>query len=390
MKLTRVVGILPLVFLTACGDGAGGALTSSITSGLNVVSGKINDAAEVIQASSKIVALSALKQKPLPLLAHSRSIASAGLDTVWLTTPGVHDLYDSTNTSLKGWFTQEFNPNFVNDNGAKVTFSGRIANSMDIICYMGYFGLPTDAATGLPTDGSHTATITSSTDIACGGDGSMADTSLTITVSSTTDTTLYDKSFSVDMGNACPFLFKLRINDSTINIATGEDQTCDSRDQASSAVVLYDRTNDILRFTYISQAFSNFPGGFEFYRGYYTGGADKAYILGISGGDSGAAIDNYVSYAVVGKPSAGGNAAVSVKVADQTIADGVYNGCIDAATLAVTSATDTLACTMTGTDVTNSFATTITNARAANSSVSDIYNITETQSVGFTDQTDMF
>jgi hypothetical protein len=317
---------------------------------------------------------------------------SAGLDTVWTTSGGVSDLYNGGTYSLKQWFTDEFNPSYVNSNGAKVTFVGRISNSLNIICYMGALGFPVDS-TNLPTVGTHTGTLTTAMATTC-GDSSAAGSSITLTVTATSDTSIYDRNFSANLGNACPFLFKARVSSTEINIATSEDQSCDGRDQGSAAVVLYNKTTNKMRFTYISQAFSGFPGGFEFYRGYYDVAGDKAYVLGTYGSDDGTAgsagLTSHVAYTVVGKPTAGGTAAISAKVLGYTISDGVYNGCVDSSTHVVSSSSDTLACTMTGTDISSPFTSVIVAKRAASSSRADIYNITETTTVGFTDETDMF
>ncbi|MCB0348266.1 MAG: hypothetical protein KDD37_05495 [Bdellovibrionales bacterium] len=376
--------------LVACSSSSGGSSTTEFSAGLTTVSNKLNGAASVINTSSFVGSISNLGK--IPESSGDFSPQSAGLHTVWTTTPGVLGLYDGTEVSLKEWFTDEFDPTYVNDNGAKVTFVGRISGSLDLLCFLSKLNFTTDS-TNLPEVGTHTGTLTAAMATAC-GDESAAGQEVTMTVTNTTDTSLYDRNFSVDLGNACPFLFKARVSSTAINIATSEDQSCDGRDQASSAVILYNKTTDVIRFTYISQAFSDYPTGYEFYRGYYNVGDDEAYILGTYGTDDGTAgvggLTGHVAYTVVGKPSAGGTVAVSAKSLGNTIADNVYNGCINQTTKAVTSASDTLACTMTGVDVLAVLNGVMVDARDANNSISDIYNITETATVGFTDETDMF
>lgn len=395
MNLKNFISSLALMSLfCSCGGsgGGGGGALNAMSAGITAVNTQLNNAAGVITASKMIS-----NQNALMMMAPS----STGLDDLTWADAGsdIPDLYNGSNYSLKEWFIDEFNPDFVNDNGAKVTFVGRIANATNLICFLAELGFPTDA-TNLPTNGVHTGTLTSAMATTC-GDAGAAGTSITLTVSATTNTTLYDKNFSADVGSACPFLFKVRMNASEINIATSEDQSCDDRDQASSSVIQYNKITDVVRFTYISQAFSGgvisspdaSESGFEFYRGYYDVSADEAYILGTYGTDdrTGGAggLTGHVAYAVVGKPTAGGSVALSAKVKGYTIVDDVYNACVDSNTMVATS-TVGLGCTMTGVDVAAAFAGTIVTAHDANSTITDIYNITETQAVGFTDNTDMF
>jgi outer membrane murein-binding lipoprotein Lpp len=376
-----------LIFL-GCAKDSNSNSTSGISSGLTTVNSKLESAASVIDVNSYSSSS----------LAHTESDNigpfATGLSTVWTQASGVLGL-DSASVTLKKWFTDEFNPAYVNSNGAKVTFVGRVSNAMNLICFLGQLNFPTDS-TNLPTNGSHTGTITSAMATTC-KNPEAASTSVTMTVTTPSDTTLYDKFISVNMGSNCPFRFKIRMNTAAINIATGEDQSCDSRDQASGAVVLYNKTTDVIRFTYISQAFNlSSPGGFEFYRGYYDGKADTSYVLGIYATDDGNSGDTglttSVAYTVVGKPTAGGTVAVSTRVKGQSgggaVSDGTYNGCVDSS--GSTSGGATLACTLTGVDIDTPYANTIVPARAANSAIADIYNISDTAGVGFTNNTDMF
>jgi outer membrane murein-binding lipoprotein Lpp len=375
-----------LIFL-GCAKDNSTASSSQISTGLTTVNSKLESAASVIDVNSfSSSSLTTIESDNIGPFA-------TGLSTVWTTASGVLGL-DSAKVTLKKWFTDEFNPAYVNSNDAKVTFVGRVSNAMNLICFLGQLNFPTDS-TNLPTNGTHTGTITSAMATTC-KDSGAASMSVTMTVTTPTDTTLYDKFISVNMGTNCPFRFKIRMNTTAINIATSEDQSCDSRDQASGAVVLYNKTTDVLRFTYISQAFSGFPGGFEYYRGYYDGGADTSHVLGIYSTDDGTAgetgLTTLVAYTVAGKPTAGGTVAVSAKAKGQSggggVADGTYNGCVDST--GSTSGGATLACTLTGVDIDTPYANTIVSARTANSAIADIYNISDTAGVGFTNNTDMF
>ncbi|CAN5674480.1 hypothetical protein BH10BDE1_BH10BDE1_16740 [soil metagenome] len=391
-KLSASLVVLSLLVLqTGCSnsDTTAASSTSAVVTGVQAVSAKLNSAASVINTPS---AFSGSQLLAAPMAGPQVGTFNA-LDTAWTTASGVGNLSNGANYSLKEWFTDEFNPNFKNNNGAKVTFVGRISSSLAIICYLGALGFPTDA-TNLPTVGTHTGTLTTAQATSC-GDASVAGTAITLTASALTDTTLYDRAFSVDIGRPlCPFKFNARVSSSAINIATSEDQHCEGRDQASAAVVLFDRTNNKMRFTYISQGFTG-SRGFEFYRGYYNASTDQSYVLGSNSGDDGTAgeagLDHLVAYTVVGKPTAGGTVAVSAKSkAQNAVADGVYNGCINPSTKAMVSSTDTLVCTMTGTDISTPFTNKVLAARNANHAIADIYTISATTTVGFTDETDMF
>lgn len=393
-KLSASLIVLSLFVLqTGCSnsDTASSSSTSAVVTGVQAVSAKLNSAASVINTSSPFAGSQLLAA---PMAGPQVGVFSA-LDTAWTTAGGVSDLYNGGTYTLKQWFTDEFNPNYKNSNGAKVTFVGRISSSLALVCYLGALGFPTDS-TNLPTVGTHTGTLTTAQATSC-GNASVAGTVMTLTATALTDTTLYDRAFSIDIGQPlCPFKFNARISASAINIATAEDQHCENgaRDQASASVVLFDRTNNKMRFTYISQKFSSFPGGFEFYRGYYDAAADKSYVLGIYGsvnnGTGAGAFGNHVAYTVVGKPTAGGTVAVSAQVKGQTVPDGVYNGCINPSTKAMVSSSDTLTCTMTGVDVGTRFTPTIVYQRDLNTVIADIYTISGATTAGFTDETDMF
>lgn len=361
--------------------------TSAIISGITTANSKLTATSDMIVPSASAASFKGIVAQ------------STKIDSVWTTSAGVNSLSNSGTSTLKDWIGNMFDPSFVNSNSAKVTFAGRISNAMMVLCVLGAAGLPTDS-TGLPSDGTHTATLTAAMFTTCGDSSSSAmdGASISITVSTPSDTTIYDKEFSIGLPGAesCPFKFLARANSSAVNIATAEDQSCDGRDQASRSVVRYDASSGAFRFTYISQAFSGSSSGFEFYRGYYKQSTDEAYVLGFYGGDtnpsanSSANLNNYIGFSAAGRPTAGGTVAVSAKVKGMTISDDVYNGCINSSDGSVASTTDTLACSLgSGVDMTTYFST-ITSAYDANSSRNQIYSITGTTDVGFTDNSDMF
>ncbi|MCB9094367.1 MAG: hypothetical protein H6621_04780 [Halobacteriovoraceae bacterium] len=380
----------------SCGDGSGGdnqgggggatSETSEVSQAVTTINSKLDATADLVDANA-LTALYSLSRTRV-----QKDYFVSGMSSVWTTSNGVTDLYNDGNYTLKEWMMDEFNPNFTNSNGAKVTFVGRISNALDVFCFLGGANGEVDS-TNLPSVGTQTVTITPAIASDCGDDSITSDMEVTITSTATTDTTLYDRLLSIELpgSEACPFKFYARINDSFVNVATAEDQNCDGRDQASQSVFSYDIANGKSRFFYISQAFSNFPGGFEVYRGYLDENADKAYVFGYYGGDQDGTSANLagIAFTAVGKPTAGGTVAFSVKTIGNTIADDTYQACINPDTMDVDT-DNSLACTVTGTDVDTPFTNVAQGLYDGNSSRSDIYTISETTSVGFTDETDMF
>jgi hypothetical protein len=186
-----------------------------------------------------------------------------------------------------------------------------------------------------------------------------------------------------------------RANSSTVNIATGEDQNCEGRDHATRSVIRYDLSSQVFRFYYISRAFSGSATGYEFYRGYYSETADEAYLLGFYGGDTSAhdgTWSNYISFAVAGKPSGTGTAAVSAKVYGQGsghLSDGTYNGCVNSSDGSIASSSDTLSCTLTGTSMASAL-TSVESEYSSYSTRSQLYSIGATTDVDFTSNSDMY
>ncbi len=387
--LLNCVALSLMFTLVSCGSDDSDSSSSSssnaaMTAALSSVTSTTNAASDLIgESSAKVDRLSV------------GVLAAGGFGANWTGAGKVNSLSNSGTVSIAQWMEDEFNPSFVNSNNAKVTFAGRIANALGIFCFMAYGGLATDS-TGLPKAGTHTMTLTNAMGTACGEDMTdMAGSTVTITVTDTGDTTYYDKKYSIDLPESnCPFLVYVRSNSSSINVATSEDQSCDGRNQASRTVFHYNKSTKKALFSYISQNFDSSvgsPGGFEFYRGYLDQAADKGYMLGYYGADAGASLTSYVAYSVVGKPVAGGTSAVSVETDSQTVADGTYQACVNISNN--TLATDnSLACTMTGVNIEGNAGTSgaIKTAHDANSARADIYNIDETTTPGFTDNTDMY
>ena len=321
------------------------------------------------------------------------------ISAVWDTDPGVIPLSNTGTSSLKKWLSDQFNDQFTNSNGARTTFTGRIASSFNILCFLSQAGLPIDSTTSLPTVGSHTFRLTKAMGVTCNDTVSddMLTADITLNVAATTDTSLYDSklSFLLPGSSGCPFIFYARVSDTFINIAEAEDETCDGRNKESRTIFTHDVANKTTRFFYISQAYGavSSPTGFEMYRGYLNENTDEAYILGFNGGDDDgdSTFESGISFVVVGKPEGGTRTAISAKVINQTISDATYNACVNPVDMTIDGADqDTLICDLTGTSAHGNHTTVIQGSYDANGTQNDIYDVGETTTVGFTDETDIF
>lgn len=390
--ILRYLGVvmcsLMLLLFTSCGDSdeSPGTSTNATATAVTTINGKLKAVSDMLGGSSSSFSQS--------LESDGVSLRASGINSVWTTDPGVNPLSNSGTSSLQLWFTQQFDETFENSNGARVTFAGRIANALDVLCYMANAGLSMESSTNLPAVGTHSVTITAAVNTACGGGASDAvGSSIPLTVTATTDTTYYDRllSFQLPGSESCPFKFYARMNSTAINIADAEDQSCDGRDHASKSIVHHDVSSRVTRFHYFSKAFGNYPSGYEVYRGYLNEATDEAYIVGFYGGDNDGdtTFESGVSFTAVGKPVAGGTVAVSAKSINNTIGDDEYQGCIEPSAMTVSN-DNTLSCTMTGTDSAVTHASVVQDLFDDYANRAAVYNIGETETVGFTDQTDIF
>lgn len=364
-------------------DDGGGASQASLA--ITTINSKLSAVSDLVGGVSS----SSIASTQIPF-SNDVQARATGINAVWTNATGVGSLYDGNSYSLKQWMIDEFDENFVNSNGAKVTFAGRIANGLSVFCYLAYTGLAVDAK-NLPVAGTYNFSISQFMATACGDGGDVVGMPVTLTVTDTTDDTTYDRllSFTFPGAESCPFKFYARINTEVISLAQSEDQNCDGRDHASLTVFTHDRATLVSRFYYISKAFSGYPSGYEVYRGYLNETTDEAYVIGFYGGDNDGdtTFENGISFTTVGKPSAGGTVALSVMSINNTIADNVYQGCINSGLSVATD--NSLNCTMTGLDATNTHPNVVQDLYDDYANIASIYNMSETISVGFTDNTDM-
>lgn len=387
-QIQKVVSFILLATLIgACSSDNSSSSANAASLAYSSVNSKLKEVADMIDGSST-------KAHHIPTI-----LGGDALGPVWTTNPGVIPLLNTGTSSLKQWMINEFDETFVNDEGAKVTFAGRVSNALDIFCYMAASGQSLDEY-NLPPVGSHTLKLTQAMSDACGGgiEEEQIGMSVTLDVAATEDDTFYDRALTftlptitMDTPASCPFEMLVRVSDEEINVASSEDQTCDGRDQASLAVFHSNLNTKTSRFKYISKNFSEYPAGFEVYRGFLNEEDDEAYITGFYGGDADGNSANLsgVHYTVVGKPSVGGEIAVSVKSVGNTISDGIYIGCIDNATAAI-STDDTLSCDLTGTVAATTWTNVVVGEFNSYTTLNSIYIMSEDVEPGFDDQTNIF
>jgi hypothetical protein len=383
-----------LFLLCSCGDddgdsAGGSSVTYDAAQAVTTANSKLKAVSDMLGSASSSSSLQHGDLSPL----------ASGLAAVWTTDPGVSPLSNMGTSSLQTWFSQQFDETFQNSNEAKVTFAGRISNTLDVFCFMANSGETMDPTTGLPPIGTYTVVLTEAMNTTCGGgiDSEAIGQSVALTVTATTDSTLYDRllSFELPGSSDCPFKYYARVSSTEVNIATSEDQSCDSsRDHASRSVFTYNASTQVSRFYYTSRAFSDMAmmgTGYEVYRGYLNESTDEAYIVGFYGGDSDFDTDfeSGIAFTAVGKPSGTGTVAVSAKSINNTIADGEYQACVNPSDLSI-GTDNSLACTLTGTDALSAYTNVVQDLYDDFASRSELYNIGETVSVGFTDSSDIF
>jgi hypothetical protein len=359
--------------ISACSSSSSPSLQDALTN----IESQLATASSLIGDSSSEVSLA---------LAINPQREATGIASVWATT-GVASLFNGADVTLQEWFEDEFDPSFVNENNAKVTFAGRISNALKILCYMAWSGLPLDSDL-LPAVGTYDLNVTDSMQVACDGDENETfAVNLVVTAVPGDSISIFDKYFVAKIGDSeCPAKFYIRNDFTNVNIATAENQTCDGRDMATRAIVVME--DGMTRFEYISQAFSGDSNGFEYYRGYVSESGESR-VLGIYGGDDIPSLTNYVAYTASGDTSGDFTTALSVRLADQTIPNGDYNGCVSSSTGAIVS-DNSLECTgATGTDISSAFGV-ISSQRSANSEVADLYDLDASVDISFSGSSDIF
>jgi hypothetical protein len=290
--------------------------------------------------------------------------------------------------SIKEYLGQSLDSNFVNPNGSNNTVFGRFRSTARMLCAFDYL-IPQRDANQLPADGTYSLTLkvgpgTQLSEKCAGFENEAANSfSVTITVSTPADTSVYMKKIELGGINQGGMGAYLTVNDKFIRIAGFEIESATGR---SRDLMEYDRANDVLRFEYLSQQFAS-DGGAELQRIYIDGKNEKALLLSYSGTSAQSNFQLNFRFIAAGSPvdAKRTSIAVSVGVLGQQIADQEgLNACINATNGSLMT-DDSLDCQTTGIDITT--ASGIAASFSAHNQASDI-TVSETMTPAFHDATD--
>ena len=194
------------------------------------------------------------------------SIMATAFGANWSTNTNVmpDDTVNSGTTSIMEWMGHQINENAVRENGSSISILGRLKDAIGLFCALGV-GIGNVDGDGYPADGSITVNITSALasqiNSQCNLDASDAiGMPITFTVSTPTDTTVYDKKVVLNPPNGGTQTVYFRTTNAEINVGAVETYTLDADedgangndDKLSRTTVSYDKTNGIMRAEYIS------------------------------------------------------------------------------------------------------------------------------------------
>tara|TARA_Y100001970_G_scaffold189672_1_gene230578 strand:+ start:13341 stop:14597 length:1257 start_codon:yes stop_codon:yes gene_type:complete len=290
---------------------------------------------------------------------YATAFEEGGVDN-WSVTTNL-SLHDPQETgpaiSVKDYFGKQFNSELARPNGSAINAFGRIKSALGIFCAVGSL-LETDAD-GYPSNGDHPITFTLAVlqdledDDGCdvsfekneAGDYEMQDQTITLNVTNATDTTVYDKKLTVDMG-AKEMTFYMRYNDNVINIvSTEKNLSGDNAGHEYRTVVQHDIAGDLLRAEYISAPGTSDNDYLYFYRLHMT--SAEARVLAFKG--TSVTTEN-ITYSAAGTiEDSTTTSALSVSISSEknaTVGGSSYvdlNACIDRMDGSI-DADDALAC----------------------------------------------
>lgn len=399
MRLKRSLALLTLSAVTAsCSSNSDSS--SSTSSGNAVFNNAVTTVTSKMNAVDTLLPDNAGASSIQGFVSNDRVHTTAAFGTAWdgsgsevLSNPrcsGGSSTICSTPVHPKEWMGYQLDPSAVRENGSAINVFGRFDSAMRIGCAV--MNLVTvDSSTGYPTDGSHTITFTSTSQeimtSKCGFDSDevsgMTGLSISLTVTTPSDTTYYDKkivfTLPTEMSGGTQN-FYMRVNSSAINILTSETNS----NGINRTIVALDRTNDVLRVEYFSGG-STTSGGFNFYRLYYDATNDQGRLFGY---ESDASDSGGIRYTLSGKPSTGAEAALSMDLKGWGSGgswDKNYKACVTMSTGAIAT-DDSLSCagSVTGTDIDDaSLATVYNNAFTNRANTGWIDNADETTSLTY-------
>ena len=201
----------------------------------------------------------------IPSLAGSASfdLAATGAESIWSTADCVHYNGEGSGLVSLATFLKE-----QTDDTLKGSAFGDFTLDMDHFCMFIYF-VPTKDSLGVPVNGTYsnvaitnTATMRTACNLSAvtvadlGSNGAAIDT-VTITVSTPTDTTYYDKKIVVVSGDGDNTVYYRYDRSGNINLAAFEtnDTASDHLDMANRTLMSYNATTQVTRFERSSHNF---------------------------------------------------------------------------------------------------------------------------------------
>ena len=194
--------------------------------------------------------------------------------------------------SVKEWMGNQISEDSVRENGSSISIFGRMTSTLGVFCAIGVaYGSDDVDSEGYPSNGEKTVTlgadIISSIGTQCDFDASEASgVSMTFTVSTPSDTSVYDKKVVLNPPNGGTQTVYFRSNSTEVNVASSEIYTKDESfadvKYLSRTVVELDITNSVLRAEYVSGhregALAN-GQRIEFSRILFDEANDEGYIM---------------------------------------------------------------------------------------------------------------
>jgi hypothetical protein len=213
--------------------------------------------------------------------------------------------------SPKTFMGVELTESAVRCNGSDVNVFGRVHSALSLACIMGHL-LPFASSDLLPTSGTKTYAIDSATSDLIATDCKQkvpaGITSVSLTFAVPTDTTNFDRLISLDAGSGFTSTIYIRYTATQVAVARNESNS----NGANRAVVLLNRTTNVLRAEYLSgptaTSQANFDGVY-LHRIYYDATNDIGRVVTsietdatLSQGAAAAVDSIYTKFVLTAKP----------------------------------------------------------------------------------------
>ena len=272
---------------------------------------------KVATSANKIGGLAPTTSLALDKFDDSYNKAATAFGNEWGVTATMPDSTTNASdmTTAKEWMGHQISKDAVRENGSSISIFGRLTGTLGVFCAIGVaYGEDNVDADGYPKDGTQVVTI-ASTIIAqiatkCGFDASdAAGEQMTFTVSTPTDTTMYDKKVILTPPNGGTQTVYFRSTATEVNVASleiyaHEENSLASVNYLGRTIVELDITNSVLRAEYVSGvnegAIAN-GQRIEFSRILFDETNDEGYIMYM--GYEKDSPSTTTEYVLTGKPS---------------------------------------------------------------------------------------